>query len=154
MPLVLGFLLAIVLALVVHKLATRPNPLRHVLRLPARKTEDPRVAAAAMLYAVAAECGSVTRETELLIVSQLVSIADLDIAVARNCLRQGRRVARLEGDLTSKLHQLKDPIMRACSLEERQDVIDMLRTVAGPTGEQVGTVRRAIGRLAATMLHN
>ena len=154
MPLVLGFLLAIVLALVVHKLAARPNPLRLMLRLPARKTDDPRVAAAAMLYAVAAECGPVTRETELLIVSQLVSIADLDIAVARTCLRQGRRAARLDGDLTAKLHQLKDPIMRQCSLEERQDVIDMLRTVAGPTGEQVGPVRRAIGRLAATMLHN
>jgi uncharacterized tellurite resistance protein B-like protein len=120
----------------------------------AGKTDDPRVAMAAMMYAVAAEDGRVTEAREQQIVALLMSTVGLEPSVARDCLKAGRRFASLDGDLTSRLHQLKEPIANTCSHQEKQDVIEALRKVAGPSGEQIGSVRDGIGRLAASLLHN
>lgn len=64
------------------------------------------------------------------------------------------RSRKREGDLTSRPHQLKEPIANKCSQQAQQDVIDALRQVAGPSGEQIGGVRDGIGRLAASLLHD
>lgn len=59
---------------------------------------------------------------------------------------------RLRGDLNSRLHRLLSPVERKCSPEEKRDVIDMLRIVAGPSGERLGPVREGLGRLSSSLL--
>jgi hypothetical protein len=84
----------------------------------------------------------------------LGSTVGLGPDLARTCLTGGKRLAaRLRGDLNSRLHQLLAPIERQCSLEEKQDVIAMLKDVAGSSAERFGPVREGLGRLSSSLLH-
>jgi hypothetical protein len=155
MPLIFFVLLLLLAAAVVHRITS------HVPRLPQAAgdwgsggTDDPRIAVAAMLYAVATENAPLTPEQERHIVSLLTSRMGLEPGVALNCLTGGRRIAsRLRGDLTSRLHRLLEPVRRRCSLAERQDVIEMLNTIAGPRGQRLGPVRDGLGRVSATLMN-
>jgi len=117
-------------------------------------TSDPRLAVAAMMYAVATEDGPFTPEKERRILALLTTTVGLGPELARTCLTGGKRLAaRLSGDLNSRLHQLLAPIARQCSPEEKQDVIAMLQDVAGSSAERFGPVREGIGRLSSSLLH-
>jgi hypothetical protein len=114
---------------------------------------DPRIAVAAMMYAVASEYAPLTAEQERHIRSLLCSRMGLDPAAARACLTGGRRIAsRLHGDLNSRLHQMLGPVERRFSRKEKQDVIDMLRIIAGPFAQRLGPVREGLGRVSATLM--
>jgi uncharacterized tellurite resistance protein B-like protein len=149
------FFLAMVLALFAYHLVNR------VPRLPrtgrdwgSAGTNDPRLAVAAMMCAVATEDGPLTAEKERRILALLSTTVGLGPDLARTCLTGGKRLAaRLRGDLNSRLHQLRAPIERQCSPEEKEDVIAMLRDVAGPSAERFGPVREGNGRLSSTLLH-
>lgn len=142
---------------VVQWFASRPAKLPRVMGdWGSADNDDPRVALAAMMYAVAAEAGTVSPAQEELMLAVLTGNIGLDAKGARESLRHGRRLAQItrrEGDLTSRLHRMKAPIAKHCSQQEREDVIDVLREIAGSSARQVGSVRDAIGRLAATLLH-
>ncbi len=116
-------------------------------------SNDPRVAMAAMMYAVATEDGPLTLEKERRILSQLTSRVRLDPDLARTCLASGKRLAGcFPGDLNSRLHKLVAPIEARCSPEEKRDVIDMLREIAGPNAHRLGSVRDGLGRLSSSLL--
>ena len=116
--------------------------------------DDPRVAIAAMMYAVAAEVGPLTGAEERQILSLLSSKVGLEPRLASQCLDGGQRMARgLDGDLTSRLHQLLAPIARKCTDKEKQDVIEMLNVIAGSRAERLGPVREGLGRVASSLLH-
>jgi len=156
-PLILAFFVALVLALIVYRLFFNRIP-----RLPrtgrdwgSTGSNDPRVAVAAMMYAVATEEGPLTPEKERRILAQLTSRVGLGPELARTCLTGGKRLARdLRGDLNSRLHQLVAPIETRCSPEEKRDVVDMLRLIAGPSAERLGPVRDGLGRLSSSLLHS
>src|SRR5215468_7722269 len=117
-------------------------------------SNDPRVAVAAMMYAVATEEGPLTPETERRILSLLTSRVGLAPDLARTCLTGGKRLARgLSGDLNSRLHQLVAPIEAQCSPEEKRDLLDMLRLIAGPSATRLGPVRDGLGRLSSSLRH-
>ena len=132
----------------------------HIPRLPQAAVDwgsgdrsDPQIAVAAMMYAVATEYAPLTAEQERHIKSLLCSRMGLDPAAARACLADGRRIAsRLHGDLNSRLHQLLRPVEHRCSAKEKQDVIDMLRIIAGPLAQRLGPVREGLGRVSATLM--
>src|SRR5262245_45326993 len=155
MHILLMFFLAMVLALVVYQLMNR------VPRLPrtgrdwgSAGTNDPRVAVAAMMYAVATEDGPLTAEKERRILALLGSTVGLGPDLPRTCLTGGKRLARrLHGDLNSRLHQLLAPIAHQCSPEEKHDVVAMLKDVAGASAERFGPVREGLGRLSSSLLH-
>ena len=116
-------------------------------------SKDPRVAMAAMMYAVATEEGPLTAENERRILSQLTSRVRLGPDLARTCLAGGKRLARrVHGDLNSRLHQLVGPIEAQCSPEEKRDVVDMLRQIAGPSAHRIGAVRDGLGRVSSSLL--
>lgn len=116
-------------------------------------SSDPQVAVAAMMYAVATEYAPLTPEQERHIQSIMCARMGLDIAAARASLASGRRIAgRLRGDLNSRLHQLVGPVEQRCSAKEKQDVIDMLRVIAGPLAQRLGPVREGLGRVSATLM--
>ena len=114
---------------------------------------DPRVAVAAMMYAVATEDGPLTPVQEQRILSQLTSRVGLGPDLAQTCLTGGKRLARgLHGDLNSRLHQLVAPIEAQCSPEEKRDVVEMLHEIAGPNAQRIGSVREGLGRLSSSLL--
>ena len=118
-------------------------------------SSDPRIAVAAMLYAVATEYAPLTAEQERHILSLLCSRMGLEPDVAKACFTGGRRIARhLRGDLTSRLHQLLEPVQRKCSVDEKEDVIDMLTVAAGQAALRLGPVREGIGRVSATLMND
>lgn len=116
-------------------------------------SDDPRIAVAGMMYAVATEYGPMTPEQERHILAQLTDRVGLAPDVARLCLTGGKRVARrLRGDLGARLHQLLRPIEAKCSPEEKGDVLEMLRIAAGANAERIGSVRDGISRLQGSLL--
>ena len=155
MSLIFIVLLLLLAAAIVHRITS------HVPRLPqaagdwgAGGNSDPRVAVAAMMYAVASEHAPLTPEQERHILSLLTSRMGLEAGVARNCLTGGRRIAsRQRGDLTSRLHRLLEPVKHRCSAGEKQDVIDMLTVVAGARAQCLGPVRDGVRRVSATLMN-
>jgi uncharacterized tellurite resistance protein B-like protein len=155
MPLLVAFLAAIVLAIVIYHLANRVPSLPRTGRdWGVAGSDDPRVVVAAMMYAVATEDGPLTPAKERRILALLSSTVGLGPELAKTCLTGGKRLARrLGGDLNARLHQLLAPIERQCSPEEKQDVIAMLRDIAGPSADRLGPVRDGLGRLTSSLLH-
>lgn len=155
MFMIFPFLVALTLAVMAHQLWMRVAKLpRIVSGWGAPPLTDPRVAVAAMMYAVAAEGGSVTREKMDQMRSLLVSMIDLTPEQADICLANGRTAARrCDGSLNSRLHQMRGPIGRNCSALEKEDVVQMLRAVAGESAERVPSIREALGRIAGSLLH-
>jgi len=154
-PLILAFFIALVLALIVYHFFFKRIP-----RLPrsgrdwgSAGSNDPRVAVAAMMYAVATEEGALTAEKERRILSQLTSRVGRGPDLARTCLTGGKRLAQgLRGDLNLRLHQLVAPIEAQCSPEEKRDVVEMLRLIAGSSAERLGPVRDGLGRPSSSSL--
>jgi uncharacterized tellurite resistance protein B-like protein len=149
------FFVAMLLALFAYNFINRiPRLPRTVRDWGSAGTNDPRVAVAAMMFAVATEDGPFTTEKEKRILALLSSTVGLGPDLARTCLVGGKRLAgRLRGDLNARLHQLIAPIAQQCSPEEKRDVIEMLQAVAGSGAERFGPVREGIGRLSSSLLH-
>lgn len=151
MSLVLGALLLLIGAAIAYHLIERMPQLMPAARR-SHGRNDPKVAAAAMMYAVANEHGPLTAEQERHIERLLCAKMAIDPAAARACLADGRRLANgVYGDLNSRLHQLLGPVEHGCTRKEKQDVIDMLLSVAGPLATRLGPVREGIGRVTATL---
>ena len=156
MFLIFVVLLLLLAAAIVHRATSRiPRLAQAAGDWGSGGSSDPRIAVAAMMYAVATEHAPLTAEQERHIQSLLCARMGLDPAAARSCLTGGRRIAsRLRGDLNSRLHQLLAPVEHKCSLEEKQDVIDMLQIIAGPHAQRLGPVRDGLGRVSTTLMHN
>jgi hypothetical protein len=140
LPLIFAFFITLFLAFIVYQFFSNRIP-----RLPrtgrdwgSAGSNDPRVALAAMMYAVATEEGPLSLEKERHILSQLTSKVGL--------------AGGLRGDLNSRLHRLVAPIETQCSPEEKRDVVDMLRQIAGPSALRLGPVRDGLGRLSSSLL--
>ena len=155
MPLILAFLVALLGVAVIYHLMNRIPVLPHGAgEWGAKGTDDPRIATAAMLCAVAAEDGPLTAAEKQQISSLLTAKIGLEPATAAKCQTAGSRLARrVRGDLNSRLHQLRGPIEKSCSQQEKQDVVDMLHTVAGRTAERLPSVREGLGRVSASLLN-
>ncbi len=145
--------LLLVVAIVQHLLDRIPRFPRLAGARGSDGKSDPRTAVAAMMYAVATEYAPLTAEQERHIQSLMCARMGLDPPAAWAALADGRRIAsRLRGDLNSRLHQLLGPIEHRCSRKEKQDVIDMLRIIAGPFAQRLGPVRDGLGRVSATLM--
>lgn len=117
-------------------------------------SSDPRVAVAAMMVCVAREGGAVNEDKREQMIGLLTDTMGLTPDVARTCLKGGEQLSRrLQGSLNSRLHQMRGTIERNCNGQERQDVVDMLRAVAGSSAERVPSIREALGRIAGSLLH-
>jgi hypothetical protein len=151
---IFGVLVLLLAATIVYHIVQRIPRLPQAVRgWGSGDRSDPRIAVAAMMYAVATEYAPLTAEQERHIKSLLCARMGLDPAAARACLTGGRRIAsRVHGDLNSRLHQLLGPVEHRCGRKEKQDVIDMLRIIAGPLAQRLGPVREGLGRVSATLM--
>ena len=150
---------ALALAIGGYLHATRPGKRSTSLPLPvgswgAPANNDPRVATAAMMYLVATEDAAVTPGKMDQMVALLSATVGMTPEEALICLNSGKHLSRrLDGSLNSRLHQLRGAIERSCSQQEKEDVVAMLRTVAGKSAERVPSIREALGRIAGSLLH-
>jgi hypothetical protein len=156
MHLVFLILVLLLIAAIVHHILNRVPRLPHSAgQWGLGESDDPRIAVAGMMYAVATEYGPLSPEQERHILAQLTDRIGLDPQVARLCLTGGKRVARrLPGDLNSRLHRLLGPIESKCSPQEKADVIEMLTIAAGGNAQRIGPVRDGISRLSGKLLRS
>jgi uncharacterized tellurite resistance protein B-like protein len=119
------------------------------------KSDDPRVAVAAMLVVVASAEDRLTDDKQQRIVDMLTHTVGTDAQTARICLKQGlqraQAIAKDGGDVAARLQKLKAPIQKSCSPQEKRDVIEMLQKIAGPAGQRTGMIGDGIRQLAASL---
>jgi uncharacterized tellurite resistance protein B-like protein len=146
--------------------SARPPSTRRAVALQLVKSDDPSVAVAAMLVVVARasdhtngdQVGGdrLTDDKQQRIIDMLVHTVGIDLREARQRFNHGLQRAttidRDGGNVGARLHKLKTPIERSCSLQERRDVIEMLQKIAGPGGQQTGEISDGISQLATTLL--
>lgn len=106
--------------------------------------EDPREAAAAMLVAIAQDDGALTAREEADIIALMAKAFAIEGKLAQDLLAHARFVTKEGGDLSSVLRRLTRPIQARCTLDERRDLVAMLRSIAGSAAEGETSEARAI----------
>lgn len=156
MHLVFSFLIALLAVGILHYLwRSRPMPRLAGSPWGSGANEDPRIAAAAMMYAVASAQGRLSSHREDELTTLLGERLRLERDMAHRCFDAGKRLAGnlYDGDLVDRLHALMPPVAARCNDAEKQDVIDLLAAAAGTHAQRIGPVRDGIGRVSATLLH-
>jgi uncharacterized tellurite resistance protein B-like protein len=114
--------------------------------------EDPRLAAAAMMAAIAETDGALTEAEKAAILSEITMRFAFSASDAETLLAEGRWLSKDAGDLSSFLRRMDPPVRSICSEQEQRDLITMLTAVAEAEGEAdpiaaqaIETLRRALG---------
>ena len=105
---------------------------------PIKDVNDPREAAATIMVALAAFDGPMSKAEETIIQQQIKSSFETSDEIAIELLAHGRWLAKDCGDLNAFISRLLPPIVRHCSLKEKQELITMMEHVAsanGPPGD-------------------
>jgi uncharacterized tellurite resistance protein B-like protein len=100
--------------------------------------EDPREAAAILLYQIAAYDGAVTERQRLAMVSEMRRAFSVDAEEAEGLFAFARMAAGQINDAGNSLRKIARPVLAACNDAERRDLIDMLLRIAeveGPVSE-------------------
>ena len=155
MPLILVFFVVLVLALFVYYQFIASRACRAPTKTGDRPaSKDPRVALAAMMYAVATEDGPLTPVQEQRILS------------AANHEGQGsglispRRASRAasawpEAFTATSIHACISSLRRSrpnAAWRKSAIVVDMLHLIAGANADRIGSVREGLGRLSSSLL--
>jgi uncharacterized tellurite resistance protein B-like protein len=114
--------------------------------------EDPRLAAAAMMAAIAETDGALSEAERAAILGEITMRFALSENDAEALLAEGRWLSKDAGDLASFLRHMDPPVRAVCSDQEQRDLITMLTAVAEAEGEAdpiaaqaIDTLRRALG---------
>ncbi len=114
----------------------------------AQNVTDPRLAATAMMCAMAKSEGDITEQQKRVIRDQMRQHFQLDGQAADEMFAQARWLTGEPADLTSYLTRLHKPVLAHCDERERRDLIDMLSAVAHVEGEPTEIEAAAIERLS------
>jgi uncharacterized tellurite resistance protein B-like protein len=125
---------------------------RKVKKHPLDMVEDPRESATAMLVALAQHKGPLTEAQERLILSEMVSNFGLPTEEAREMLARARWLTKDAGDVHHTLARLAPAIESKCSVEEKRDLIGMLKVVADPGDIRQDLLANAIKSLEDRLL--
>ena len=101
---------------------------------PFGEIEDPRVAAAAMMCALAKCDGDITERQREIMLEQMGDGLQVTEQGAEDLFAQGRWLAGEMKDLNAFLRRACEPIQRACTDAEKHDLIRMLEKVATVEG--------------------
>jgi uncharacterized tellurite resistance protein B-like protein len=108
---------------------------------------DPREGAAAMMVAVAQHDGAMTERERAAILRQIVERFETSGRQAEDLLAHGRWLTRDVRDADRCLSRLTPFMQRACSAQQCQDLVEMLRAVSQADGAADTLVTDAIGKL-------
>ena len=121
-------------------------------RTPIEAIEDPREAAAAMMAALAEYDGALTEKEEVVILAQMQGHFGADDKLGRELLAHGRWLAKDVRDLDQFLRRAARPVEQKCTMEEKRDLIEMLRATVAANTSKTDVPSVAVARLADTLL--
>ena len=112
-----------------------------------RAIEDPRLAAAAMMCALAKSDGDLSEAEVAAILDQLRETLALNDTEAQEMLAEARWLTNDMKELSALLRRASRPIKDHCTAEERAELLAMLATVAESDGPTDPLQQDAIDRL-------
>lgn len=105
---------------------------RKLKKHPLDMVDDPREAATAMMVTLAQYKGPLTETQERLILGEMVANFDMPGEDARDMLARARWMTREATDVHHTLTRLAPAINNKCSVDEKRDLLAMLKIVADP----------------------
>lgn len=123
---------------------------KKLLTDPLDQVDDPRIAATAMMVALAQNDGALTEREQSTILSNLASHFEATPSVSAEMLAHARWLVREPRDIDNTLRKLLGVIHRRCSPSEIADLFGMLESVAGANGALGDSERLAMDRLKIT----
>ena len=110
--------------------------------------DDPRIAATAMMAAIADYGGEITPQLQTAIVEQATQYFSIDEPTANKLLTRAHSAVRGTSDLDHCLTALAPTIRQSCTPDERNDLLDMLAEVASHCPDASSTsIGNALARL-------
>ena len=106
--------------------------------------EDPREAAAVLLYQVASYDGAVTEPQKARIVAVMRETFEADAETGEGLYAFARMAVGEINDAANSLKKILRPVMERCTDEEKASVVTMMRTVGEVEGDLNDTQRRLI----------
>lgn len=114
--------------------------------------DDPRLAAAAMMAAIAETDGALSEAERAAILGEIRTRFEFSDVDAEALFAEGRWLSKDAGDLSSFLRRMDPSVRATCTEQEQRDLIAMLTTVAETEGEAdpiaaqaIETLRRSLG---------
>lgn len=117
---------------------------------PLRDVDDARVAATAMMVALAQADSGLSQHEEKLILTQMKARFEIDDTLAAELLAHARWLVRDVTDPENCFLKVRPIILKSCGPKERADLIDMMSAVAD-AGSDVSAQRDTVARLAHTL---
>lgn len=99
-----------------------------------RDIEDPRLAAAVMMCALASADADLSEREVNVILEQLTGPLDIDSNGATEMLAQARWLTRDMKDVNTVLHRAAPPVQANCTGQEKAELFDMLIAVSEADG--------------------
>lgn len=112
-----------------------------------RAVEDPRLAAAVMMCALASSDGDLSESEVTAIQDQLMGALELAQDDCAETLAQARWLTRDMKDLGTVLHRAAAPIKAICTVQEKTELLEMLTAVAEVDGPMDAIQQDALDRL-------
>lgn len=119
-----------------------------------RELSDPRLAATAMMQAVACSDGDMTERQKAAILDEMVRQLQMDAQAAQEMFVYGRWLISEVMDLSSFLNRASRSIAEQCTVQEQRRLLHMLESVAKIEVEVSPIQADAIERLRHRLLPN
>ena len=123
---------------------------RKHLKHPLETVDDAREAAAAMMVATAQSAGAITERERAAIAGEMIKRFGATAGQADELLARARWLVQDRTDAAEVYRRLMPVVLRTCGPQERADLIEMVRLVAGADGRADPTVEKDI----ALLTHN
>jgi len=117
---------------------------------PLREIDDPRLAAAAMMVALAQSDSQLSEREEAVITAQMKARFDVDDTLAAELLAHARWLVRDVGEPENCFLKVRPIILKTCGPKERAELTQMMTAVA-EAGSDTDAQHATVGRLAHTL---
>lgn len=114
--------------------------------------DDPREAAAVLLYQIAAYDGAVTDRQRSAIVADMKSVFGADVEAAEGLFAFARAAVGQINDAANSLRKIAKPIVDQTTPDERRQLIDMMLKAAEIEGPVSATQNRLIAETRRALL--
>lgn len=114
---------------------------------PFAEIDDPRLAAAVMMHAIAKCDGDVTENQRVAMLDSMQTKLGLEKKTAEEMLVRARWLIQDLNDTSTTLRRAAPPVDRNCTPQEIDDLLDMLAGIANVEGEATGLQKNAIDGL-------
>lgn len=117
---------------------------------PLREVDDPRIAAAAMMVALAQSDSSLSEREEAIIANQMTARFGTSEAVTAELLAYARWLVRDVTEAENCFLKVRPTILENCGPKEREELLSMMTAVA-EAGTDLETQKATVARLAQTL---